>query len=70
MAITFPLCAVSASVYLLRGGLAVGDAAPYLAGGLVGGYFGGRIFKNVPAIWLRRLFGVLILLAGLRSLWT
>lgn len=69
VAITAPLCAVSASVYLLRGGVIIGDALPYLVGGLAGGYLGGRIFQKVPAAWLRRLFGLLILLAGLRSLW-
>jgi uncharacterized membrane protein YfcA len=70
VAVTFLLCAVSATVYLLRDGLVLFDALPYLAGGLLGGYLGGRIFKKMPALWLHRLFGFLILLAGTRSLWT
>jgi uncharacterized membrane protein YfcA len=69
VAITFLLCMVSASVYLLRGGLEFPDALPYLAGGLIGGYLGGRLFRRMPALWLRRLFGLLILAAGIRSLW-
>lgn len=70
VAITFLLCAVSATVYLMRDGLVLSDALPYLTGGLFGGYLGGRVFRKMPAQWLRRLFGFLILLAGIRSLWT
>ena len=36
VAVIFPLCALSAGVFLLRTGLDFGQALPYLAGGLVG----------------------------------
>ena len=60
VAVIFPLCAVSAVIYWLKGGLPIGQAVPYLLGGAAGG---GR----VKADWLRRAFGVLILYGGIRA---
>lgn len=68
VAVILPLCAVSAAVYLFRAEIDLMAALPYLLGGLLGGYLGGRIFKKVPADWLRRIFGVLILYAGVKAL--
>lgn len=68
VAVILPLCAVSAAVYLFRAEIDLTAALPYLLGGLAGGYLGGRIFKKVPADWLRRIFGVLILYAGVKAL--
>ncbi len=64
----FPLCAMSAVVYALGGKLDLRGAWPYLAGGLAGGIAGGLLFKKAPAIWLRRGFGALLALGGLRML--
>ena len=45
-------------------------AAAWIAGGfLVGGYFGGMWAQHLPEIVLRRGFGVLMVLVGLRFLW-
>lgn len=68
VAIIFPFCAVSAAIYLLRTGLQITTALPYLLGGLLGGFMGGKLFKKVPGIWLRRLFGVFLLYGGVRYL--
>ena len=38
--VIFPVCLVSAAVYLFRGELSLLAALPYLAGGLVGGWIG------------------------------
>ena len=66
VAVIFPLCALSAGVFLLRTGLDFGQALPYLAGGLVGG----RLFKKVPGLWLRRIFALFLLYGGWRYLFT
>ena len=42
-------------------------ALPYLLGGTVGGMFGGKLFKGVNMLWLRRGFAILILYAGIRA---
>ena len=68
IAVIAPLCALSASIYCLRGGLDLRSALPYLAGGLVGGFVGGRVFKRLSMVWLRRVFALLILYGGVRAL--
>ena len=61
VAIIFPLCALSAVIYCMKGHLDIGAALPYLAGGLAGGLLGGKIFQKVPVKWLKRVFALLIL---------
>lgn len=68
VAVIFPLCAVSAAVYLLRGGFPLVDALPYLAGGLVGGWLGGKWFQKVPDAALRRIFALFLLYGAYRYL--
>jgi len=68
VAVMLPLCALSAGIYWLRGGLSPAAAWPYLAGGLVGGFLGGRLFRRVPTPWLRRLFAALLIYGGVRYL--
>lgn len=67
VAVIFPLCAVSAVIYRLKGGLPIGQAVPYLLGGAAGGVLAGKLFGRVKADWLRRAFGVLILYGGVRA---
>lgn len=68
VAIILPMCALSAAIYLFRGGVDFGAALPYLLGGLAGGFIGGRVFKRLNMVWLRRLFALLLLYGGVRSL--
>ncbi len=63
-----PLCVVSAAVYLFRAGINPAPAVPYLVGGLAGGFIGGRIFNKIPTSLLHRIFGLLLLYGGLRSI--
>ena len=67
VAVILPLCAVSAAVYWMKGGLDIGAAWPYLLGGAVGGVIAGRIFQKVSMVWLQRAFGLLILYGGVRA---
>lgn len=68
VAVILPLCALSVGIYLLRGGLALAAAWPYLVGGTVGGWLGGRLFRGVRVNWLRRGFGLLLIFGGVRCL--
>ena len=68
VAIILPLCVLSSIIYLFRGGLELGAALPYLAGGLVGGFIGGKIFRRLNMGWLRRVFALFILYGGVRAL--
>ena len=64
VAVILPLCALSAGVYLFRGGLDWMAALPYLAGGLIGGWVGGRVFQKMSMMWLRRGFALLLFYGG------
>ena len=68
VAVILPLCALSAAIYYFRGGLDLAAALPYLAGGLIGGFVGGKVFHGMSMVWLRRLFALLLLYGGVRSL--
>lgn len=67
VAVMLPMCAVSAGAYLLRGGIDLPMAAPFLLGGLVGGVLSGISYKRVPPKLLVRLFAALIVFGGVRS---
>lgn len=67
VAVILPLSAVSAAVYWFRGGLDFMTAWPYLIGGAIGGVIAGRVFQKVNMLWLRRVFGLLILYGGVRA---
>lgn len=67
LAIILPLSAVTLAVSLLRGQVDWRAAFPYLLGGAMGGFIAGRQLKRMPVTWLRRLFGALLILSGLRA---
>lgn len=67
VAIILPLCALSSVIYLFRGNLALSTALPYLLGGTIGGLVGGRLFKQINMVWLRRGFGLLLLYSGVKA---
>lgn len=62
--VIFPVCLVSAAVYLFRGELSLLAALPYLAGGLVGGWIGGKLYGRVSVKWLKWLFAGFLFYAG------
>ena len=66
VAVILPLCTLSAAIYLLRGRLDLMTALPYLVGGAVGGWAGGKWFKGMNMVWLRRAFGLLLIYGGVR----
>ena len=66
--VIFPVCIVSAAVYLLRGGVSFREALPYLAGGLIGGFFGGKLYGKVSTKLLKWLFAGFLFYAGVKYL--
>ena len=68
VAVILPLCLLSVTIYFMRGGLDFGAAWPYLLGGTAGGWLGGRLFRGIRVDWLKRGFGLLLILSGIRSL--
>ena len=68
ISIILPLSLVSIFVYWTKQIFPIGDALPYLFGGLIGGVLGGILFKNVSAHFLHKIFGIIILWGGVRLL--
>lgn len=68
VAVIFPLCVLSVGIYLYRGSLDWMAAIPYLIGGAIGGWLGGRCFKGIKLPWLERGFGLLLIIGGTRCL--
>lgn len=66
--VIFPVCLVSAGIYLFRAGISLLTALPYLLGGLFGGFLGGSAYGRVPTVWLRRLFALFLFYAGVKYL--
>ena len=67
VAVVALLSPVSLLVFWWQGRLSVTGAWPYLVGGALGGLVAGALFKKVSAVWLRRIFGVLLLYGGVRA---
>lgn len=67
LAIILPLSAVTLAFALARGQVDWRQAFPYLLGGAAGGFAAGKWFKRMPVTWLRRLFGALLILSGIRA---
>lgn len=68
IAITMPLSVLSGFLYLGSGALAVGDALRFIPAGILGAVVGGILLGRVPDALLRRIFGLLILIAAIRLL--
>lgn len=67
VAVVFLLSSVSTAFYFWRGAIDLHFAAPYLIGGFVGGILSGLLFRKASASLLRRLFGLLLIWGGVRS---
>ena len=68
VAVIFPMCCVSAGVYLWQVRPALTLLLPYLAGGVAGGVIGGMTFEKVPVRVLKLIFGAFLLYGGVRYL--
>lgn len=68
IAIIFPLAVASGFLYLNAGSFTLADAWIYLPGGLLGAIFGAWLLPRLATVWLRRMFGLVILSAAYRLL--
>lgn len=66
--VIFPVCVVSAAVYVFRGGVSLLTALPYLAGGLIGGWLGGKWYGRISTGFLKWLFAAFLFYAGVKYL--
>jgi len=69
VAILFPICIVSLLFADGWEGFSILDALPYLAGSFIGGLCAVFFGKKIPALWLHRVLGILVIWGGVRYLW-
>lgn len=68
VAVILPICVLSATLYMLRGHVALSDAFIYMPTGVLGALLGTYLIKKISPIWLKRIFGGFIIYAGVRLL--
>lgn len=69
VSVMLPVCVLSLWMTSRTGPLPWLDAMPYLLGSVVGGVLVGILGKRIPALWLHRIFGGMLLWGGFRYLW-
>ena len=69
VSVMLPVCVLSLFLASRRAPLPWADAMPYLLGSAVGGILVGFLGKKIPAKWLHRGFGIMLLWGGVRYLW-
>lgn len=68
IAVILPICIVSLIVTAITGSIAWQQALPYLFGSAAGGLAAAYWSKKIPAKWLHKGLGILILWGGIRYL--
>lgn len=68
VAVILPICVMSAGLYLFKGNVTLGDAMPFIPAGIAGSLLGTWIIKKISPLWLKRIFGALMVYAGVRLL--
>ena len=66
VAVILPLSAFSLALYFFGGRLHFSDGLQYILPGLLGAAIGTGLLKRLSGVWLHRIFGLLIIFAGVR----
>ena len=59
---------VTLAITACKNGIPWSEAYPYLIGSVIGGIVSGLIGKRIPALWLHKSLGIMILYGGIRFL--
>lgn len=68
ISIILPISLVSLGWTMYSGSLPITSALPYLFGSAAGGFLAGKWGQKIPAKWLHRALGILIIWGGIRYL--
>ncbi|MFZ5942598.1 MAG: sulfite exporter TauE/SafE family protein [Bacillota bacterium] len=66
LAIILPTAFVSVLIYRYNSYLDLSLSLKVAAGAVIGGYIGARLMNKIPAKSLKKLFGIFMVIAGLR----
>lgn len=68
VAVILAVTLVSAAFYIIRGDVAIKDSLGFAAFGVFGAALGAYLLKKIKAPSLKRIFGVIIVIASVRML--
>lgn len=68
VAIILPMCLVSSIWYLVAGRVTIKDALPYAPYGVIGAVIGAFLLTKMKAKWLKIIFSLLMIWAGVRMI--
>lgn len=68
VAVILPISLLSALLYIMKGNVTIGEASPYILTGIIGSVLGTFILSRISPLWLKRIFGIFIIYAGIRLL--
>ncbi|AFS78056.1 putative permease [Gottschalkia acidurici 9a] len=66
ISIILPLTIISTFIYFRNGIIDFKVALIIASGGIIGGYIGAKLLNKVPRSMLRKIFGLFMIIAGLR----
>ncbi len=66
IAIILPITIVSAAIYLFKDFVTIKESLIYIPTGLLGAVLGTYLLKKISPKWLKRIFGALMVYAGVR----
>ncbi|MCF6092624.1 sulfite exporter TauE/SafE family protein [Microaerobacter geothermalis] len=68
IAIILPTSLISIFIYKNHLQIPLNEILPLMLGGMVGGFIGAKLLKRFSNRWLKRLFSILMVVAGIRML--
>ena len=68
VAVILPISILSATMYIFKDYVNLNDSFMYIPTGLLGAVAGTYILKKISPLWLKRIFGGLMVYAGIRLL--
>ena len=66
VAVILPVSIFTLSLYLLEGRVGITEGLKYIPWGLLGAGVGTKLLMKIGGVWLHRIFGLLIIFAGVR----
>ncbi len=68
VALILPVSVLSAILYLSKNYVNLSDAIAYIPTGILGAILGTYFLKKISPLWLKRIFGIFMVYAGIRLL--
>ncbi len=68
IAVILPITIISAIIYIFKDYVSIKESVIYMPTGLIGAVLGTYFLNKISPVWLKRIFGGLMIYAGVRLL--